>query len=218
VSEVRLDRERRRNHAARQPRPSLPKRMGRRETPCSPVSWSRVQACRPRARRKPRRDAGSSRGAGTRSQAVGSRSRSYASCSFSAASRKADRRKGELARSELPHRWRGEVVGSEKELGFGRGSSPRGETHGEVGSAEALVQAGARAKRCAKRAPRRQTCGIRVRVCLVPQGIRSTWLKCHADMRKLTGQTTRQKASWVAPPVSPEVTRGRSVGPSWSGG
>jgi len=63
-------------------RESPPKRIRRRETPGSPVSWSRVQARRPRARRKPRRDAGSSRGAGTRSQAVGSRSRSYASRSF----------------------------------------------------------------------------------------------------------------------------------------
>jgi len=81
-----------------------PKRVRRRETPGPPVSWSRVQARWPRARRKPRRDAGSSRGAGTRSQAVGSRSRSYASRSFSAASRKADHRKDELARGELPHR------------------------------------------------------------------------------------------------------------------
>jgi hypothetical protein len=63
---------------------------------CKPVG--------PRARRKPRRDAGSSRGAGTRIQAVGSRSRSYASCWCSGASRKADLRMHELARSDRSYR------------------------------------------------------------------------------------------------------------------
>jgi hypothetical protein len=53
-----------------------PKRIGRRETPGPPVSWSWVQVHWPRARRKPRRDAGSERGAGARSRVVGSRSRS----------------------------------------------------------------------------------------------------------------------------------------------
>jgi len=52
-------------------RRSPPKRIGRRETPGPPVSWSRVQARRPRARRKPRRDAGSTQGTGTRSRGSG---------------------------------------------------------------------------------------------------------------------------------------------------
>jgi hypothetical protein len=102
VSEVRSDRGRAEENAARQPEQGPPKRIRRRETPDPPVSWSWVQARGPRARREPRRDAGSSRGAGARSQDVGSRSRSYASCSFSAASRKADCRQDELARGELP--------------------------------------------------------------------------------------------------------------------
>jgi len=48
-----------------------PKRIGRRETQGSPVSWSRVQARESRARRKPRRDTGSSRGMGARSRGSG---------------------------------------------------------------------------------------------------------------------------------------------------
>jgi hypothetical protein len=52
-------------------RGSPPKRIGRRETPGPPVSGSRVQARRPRARRKPRRYAGSKRGTGTRSRSSG---------------------------------------------------------------------------------------------------------------------------------------------------
>jgi len=70
----------RRNECRAPTRRSPPKRIRRRETPGSPVPWPRVQARWPRARRKPRRDAGSSRGAGARIQEVGSRSRSYASC------------------------------------------------------------------------------------------------------------------------------------------
>jgi hypothetical protein len=68
------------------------------------------------------------------------------------------------------------------------GSSPHGEIPWGGGSAEARVQARARANRCAKRAPYRQTCGTRVRVCLVSQDIRSASLKRYVDMRKLTGQ------------------------------
>jgi len=52
-------------------RRSPPKRIGHREMPGPPVSWSRVQARRPRARRKPRRDAGNTRGTGTRSRSSG---------------------------------------------------------------------------------------------------------------------------------------------------
>jgi len=47
---------------------SPPKRIRHRETPGPPVSWSRVQARGPWARRKPRRETGSSRGAGTRKE------------------------------------------------------------------------------------------------------------------------------------------------------
>jgi len=71
VSEVRFVRERseeqRREPTWRNP----PKRIGRRETQGSPVSWSRVQARESRARRKPRRDTGSSRGMGARSRGSG---------------------------------------------------------------------------------------------------------------------------------------------------
>jgi hypothetical protein len=48
-----------------------PKRIERRETLGPPVSWSWVQAHRPRAKRKLRRDAGNRRGAGTRSRCSG---------------------------------------------------------------------------------------------------------------------------------------------------
>jgi len=53
----------------------------------------------------------------------------------------------------------------------------------------------------------RQTRGTRLRSCLVPQGIRSAWLKRCVDMRELTGLTARRKASWVVPPFSLDEVR-----------
>jgi len=58
--------ERPEEHAGSPNQKDLPKRVRRRETPDPPVSWSRVQVRVPRARRKSRRVAGNSRGAGTR--------------------------------------------------------------------------------------------------------------------------------------------------------
>jgi hypothetical protein len=60
-----------RNQAERQPEEARRSGSGVVETPGPPVSWSRVQARRPRARRKPRKDAGSTRGTGTRSRSSG---------------------------------------------------------------------------------------------------------------------------------------------------
>jgi len=89
-------------------------------------------------------------------------------------------------RAALPlARW---VVGSEKELGFERGRVLVGKARGEDAPQKrvykhALERTGVRSVIRAVK-----TFGTRLRFCLVPQGIRSAWLKCRVDMRKLTGQ------------------------------
>lgn len=66
-----LGRERAEQNAASPTRADPPKRIGRHETPGSPVPWRRVQVRVPRARREPRRDAGNTRGAGARCRSSG---------------------------------------------------------------------------------------------------------------------------------------------------
>jgi len=204
------------------------KAVGRRETLDPPVSWSRVQARRPRARRKPRRDAGNSRGTGARKSGSGKQQSVVRIVrSLSAASRKTNRRPGGLARSRSLRRWRGVRLGPEKGLGFGWGSNLRGEARG--------VEAPRR--RVYKHVPERigvrsllrnrQTFGACLRFCLAPQGARLAWLERRAGGHKPAELTARRKAFRVVPPSSLESTRergavsllrGRTVGRSWSSG
>lgn len=81
-------------------RRSPPKRIRRRETPVSPVSRSRVQARWPRARRKPRREAGKARDAGARYSDRG-KQKSVERIVLSPRRASQDKRQvGELARSK----------------------------------------------------------------------------------------------------------------------
>jgi hypothetical protein len=183
-------------------RASPPKRIGRRETPGPPVSGSRVQARRPRARRKPRRDAGSTPGTGTRSRSSG-KQKSVVRIGFRAP-RHAERQcvGGRTSSKQTVVALTRAMVSPQMGLGFGWGQKL------------AEKSAGGRPYRgaCTSTRPSETVCESRFapskawHVQLGPVWRRKVSGRCGCKAvsipRKLAGKTTRWKTSRFVPPFS----------------
>jgi hypothetical protein len=125
-------------------------------------------------------------------------------------------------------------VGSEKELGFGRGSSPHGEAREEEAPQRYVYKHVPEQTGVRNALSTLKKFKARFRFCLVPQGIRSTWLKRYVDMRERTGKRydgrrlgsflpsllkrSLLKRSPLTRRILVTLLRGRTVGRFWSGG
>jgi len=103
-------------------------------------------------------------------------------------------------------------VGSEKELGFGRGRTLVGKAHGPEAS-QRRMETCARANRCANRVS--APSNVRVN-----DSILSDAARCWVDVavtatmmgQRLAGNAIRRKASWVVPPFSPQGENSSPLG------
>jgi len=181
---------------------SPPKRAGRRETPGSPVSWSRVHACEPRARRESRRDAGSSRGAGARVWKVGKQKSVVRITPLFRGGPQGEPRTQRDSSKQIATPLTRRAASPKKGARFGRSRTLTGKARGQLPPQRRVYKhaperTGARsALRALKTRGSKGFDLVRHRKVLGPRG----WNAMRAGSSH--GKAARRKASWVVPPFS----------------